>query len=248
MNQQKVTSAIIITKNEEARIIKCIMSVQWADEIIVIDNGSTDETISQAKKTSAKIITLPGVNFSALRNKGANEATGKWLLYVDADEIVTSELRKEIEEKLEQSMSAYYISRKNFYLGHEWPTKDKMIRLIKKDALISWTGTLHEHPEICGNIGELKESLIHKTHRTLFEMVEKTNAWSDIEADLRLKAGHPKMKPWRFIRVMVSAFWRSYIQEGGWKAGTTGIIESMYQAFSIFITYAKLWERQQKKS
>ena len=248
MSQKNSISVIIIARNEGARIAGCIGSISWADEIIVVDNGSTDDTVSIAKKLNAKIIEQHGINFSALREYGAAGASGKWFLYIDADELVTTELRKEIEEKITESTSAYYISRKNYYLGHEWPTKDKMIRLIRKDALISWKGKLHEHPEIRGEIGNLKESLIHNTHRTLSEMVEKTNEWSEIEADLRLRANHPHMVWWRFFRVMISAFWRSYIVEGGWKAGMAGWIESIYQMYSMFITYAKLWERQQNKS
>lgn len=246
MNQKNSISAVILTKNEETRIAECMNSVAWADEIIVVDNGSTDKTVEIAKKLNAYVIIDQSNDFSGLRNKGAEIAKGTWLLYIDADEVVTTKLRKEIEEKIKESSSAYYISRRNYYLGHEWPTKDKMIRLIRKEALIAWNSKLHEHPEIRGFIGDLKEPLIHNTHRTLSEMVEKTNEWSDIEADLRLQANHPHMVAWRFFRVMGSAFWKSYIYEGGWKAGIVGWIESMYQAFSMFITYAKLWEKQQK--
>lgn len=249
MNQKNSISAIILSKNEETRIEKCIESVRWADELIVVDNGSTDTTVEKAKKLNAKIIVQPGINFSTLRDAGAKVAIGEWLLYIDADENVTEDLKNEILKTIRQKsdkVQGYYISRKNYYLGCEWPTRDKMIRLMKKEALISWIGTVHEHPEIQGEIGELREPLIHNTHRTLFEMVEKTNEWSEIEAELRIQAKHPKMAGWRFVRVMGSAFWKSYIHEEGWKAGAIGLIESVYQAFSMFITYAKLWERQQK--
>ena len=79
-------------------------------------------------------------------------------------------------------------------------------------------------------------------------MVAKTNLWSEIESALRLKNSHPPMTWWRFFRVMVSAFYDSYFRQAGYKLGTVGLIESIYQAFSIFITYAKLWEKQNKKS
>jgi len=249
MNQKNTISAIIIAKNEDALIEDCIKSVGWTDEVIVVDNGSTDKTVELAKKLKAKIIVNKENNFSLLRNEGARIATGTWLLYIDADEIVTEQVKNEILKTTSLPagrVQGYYLTRKNYYLGHEWPTKDKMIRLIKKDALIGWIGKLHEHPDIRGNVGDLKESLIHNTHRSLSEMVEKTNEWSEVEADLRLYAKHPRMVAWRFFRVMGSAFWKSYINEGGWKAGIVGWIESIYQAFSIFITYAKLWEKQQK--
>ena len=77
-------------------------------------------------------------------------------------------------------------------------------------------------------------------------MISKTIEWSQIEAELRFNANHPKITWWRFPRVMLSAFFDSYIKQGGWRVGTAGIIESIYQAFSIFITYAKLWEKQLK--
>ncbi len=248
MSQKKSISAIIIAKNEEARIAECIKSVGWVDEVIVVDNGSMDATAEVVKKLKVDLIIDTMQDFASIRDKGASVAHGTWLLYVDADETVTEQLKKEILRisTSPSSDAAYFISRKNYYLGHEWPTKDKMIRLIKKDALISWVGKLHEHPEIRGNIGDLKEPLLHDTHRTLSEMVTKTNEWSEVEADLRLCANHPHMVTWRFFRVMGSAFWKSYISEGGWKAGIVGWIESIYQAFSMFITYAKLWEKQQK--
>ncbi len=248
MNQKNKCSVIIIAKNEAARLAECIRHVAWADEVIVVDNGSTDDTIAIAKKEHAIVIESAQNDFSGLREVGAKATTGNWLLYIDADELVTKELRKEIEEKMNESIPAYYIPRTNFYLGAKWPTKDKMVRLMRKDAFVSWQGKLHEHAVIQGIIGDCKEPLIHNTHRTLSEMVEKTNEWSDIEADLRMNAHHPRMSWWRFLRVMMTAFNDSFFKQQGWRAGTAGWVESIYQAFSMFITYAKLWEKQQKET
>jgi len=117
--------------------------------------------------------------------------------------------------------------------------------LFLKKKLICWKGILHETAYIDGVMGELQAPLIHNTHRTLAEMVIKTNEWSGYEARLRFDAHHPKMVWWRFLRVMMTGFNQSYFKEGGWRAGTVGWIESIYQAFSMFITYAKLWEMQQ---
>lgn len=239
-------SAIIIAKNEAPRIAACLTSVSWVDEIIVIDNGSADKTMDIAKKHGATVISSKEHNFANLRNIGRDSARGEWILYVDADEVVTPQLAKEIQN-VTRPPDSYAIYRKNFYLGQPWPFEEKILRLFHTSALKEWYGELHESPRVKGEVGTLHAPLLHDTHRTLGEMVAKTNEWSEVEAILRLRAGHPPVVWWRFIRVMLTAFFDSFIRQGGWKAGTVGWIESIYQAFSIFITYAKLWELQQKK-
>ena len=107
-----------------------------------------------------------------------------------------------------------------------------------------WYGKIHESPQVEGEIGELQNYILHYTHRDLGQMLDKTNEWSEVEAELRFKSDHPKMSWWRFPRVMISAFFDSYYKQKGYKAGIAGLIESIYQSFSIFITYAKLWEKQ----
>lgn len=243
-------SAIIIAKNESPRIAACLTSVSWVDEIIVIDNGSADKTMDIAKKHGATVISSKEHNFANLRNIGRDSARGEWILYVDADEVVTPQLVKEIKEvasSQQSAISGYEIRRKNYYLGYPWPGGEYILRLMRKDALVEWYGELHETARVDGTIGRLTSPMFHDTHRTLAEMVAKTNEWSRVEAILRLRSGHPPVVWWRFIRVMLTAFFDSFIRQGGWKAGTVGWIESIYQAFSIFITYAKLWELQQKK-
>jgi glycosyltransferase involved in cell wall biosynthesis len=247
MSRKMLLSAIILTKNEEARIAACLDGVSWADELIVIDNGSTDKTVALAAQKNAAVIREAPGDFSRIRNTGAHRAKGEWLLYVDADETVTPELRDEIKHAISSDQyNAYFIPRKNYYLGHVWPYRDGMVRLIRKRALVSWRGILHEHPEVKGKTGKLEHYFIHRTHRTLEEMVIKTNEWSAYEAELRFHSHHPLISWWRIVRVMITSFFDSYISQEGWKAGTAGLIESMYQAFSMFITYAKLWEMQKR--
>lgn len=254
MAKAGLISVIILTKNEEPRIKGCINSVLWADEIIIVDNGSTDNTVEIAKKSGAVVYEIKEQNFSHLREFGAQKSKNDWILYIDADEIVPDTLKNEIcsiIEKFNPSISpvGYSITRTNMYLGNVlWPVKDSMMRLFYKKALIGWQGELHESAKINGASQFLKESLIHHTHRTLEEMVSKTNVWSETEANLRISAHHPAIVPWRIVRVMLTAFWNSYIRQKGWKAGVGGMIESMYQAFSMFITYAKVWEKQQNQN
>lgn len=246
-------SAIIIAKNAEDQIADAIQSVDFADEVIVVDNSSTDRTREIAGYLKAKVFTYEVVDFSKLRNFGLEKAGGEWILYIDTDERVTPELKEEILSIISsqifhmENLRGFYVKRKNFYLGnHEWPYIEKLERLFRKDALKGWKGQLHESPIIDGKVGELDGFLFHYTHRDLTSSLAKTIEWSKIEAELRFKAGHPKVTWWRFPRVMLTVFFNSYIRQGGWKVGIVGVIESIYQSFSIFITYARLWELQQE--
>lgn len=243
-------SGVVITKNAENIIADCLDSLSFCDEIIVIDNKSEDRTRQIAEKMGAKVYEYSSDDFSDIRNFGLKKSNGKWTLYVDSDERITPSLREEIIKSTNNPMSKYVgfrIKRKNFYFGnHEWPYIEHLERLFIKEALEGWYGRIHESPRIKGATGELDGYLLHYTHRDLASMVSKTIEWSKVEAELRYKSGHPRMSWWRFIRVMLTTFFDSYLKQEGWKAGTIGLIESMYQSFSIFITYARLWEMQNK--
>lgn len=249
MRSQKI-SAIIISKNEEERIADCLDSVSFCDEIVLVDSNSTDRTSEIAKRMNAKVFNVGMDDFSKLRNFGLEKAKGDWILYVDADERVTPSLREEIIRSINNPIGQYAgfrIQRKNFYFGnHEWPAVEKLERMFRKDSLQGWHGRLHESPKVSGSIGDLDGYLFHYSHRDIASMLAKTLEWSEIEAELRFRAGHPKVVEWRFFRVILTAFFDSYVKQEGWKAGVVGLVESVYQAFSIFITYARLWELQQK--
>ena len=243
-------SVIIIAKNAEDDIADAIESVKGlADEIVVVDNGSIDRTVEVARYSKAEVVVAREKDFSQLRNLGLKAAKGEWVFYIDTDERVTEELGESIESAMGSTeIVVFKVQRKNFYLGnHEWPTIEKMERLFRKSALKGWHGELHESPTIDGPVGELDGFLLHYTHKNLTLMLAKTIEWSKTEAELRFKSGHPKMTWWRFFRVMLTGFYDSYIKQGGWKVGVAGLIESIYQAFSMFVTYARLWEMQKGK-
>lgn len=244
-------STIIITKNEEKNIEECIKSVKFSDQIIVVDNNSKDSTVNIAKKLGAEIVKVDFSDFSKQREEGLGHVKNSWVLYIDADERVSLELKEEIERVVSstEGFDVYKIKRKNFYFGkHEWYFYGKLERLFKKDALKGWFGSIHESPVYTGSVGELKGFLDHYTHQDLTSMTDKTIQWSDMEAKIRLDVNHPKMSWWRFPRVMFTSFFTYYVKQKGYRAGTTGIVESMFQSYSTFITYAKLWELQKKST
>jgi len=251
-------SVVILTNNEEDRVKACLESVKWADEIIIIDGGSSDHTIEIAKKYTNKIIKSDNNDFAVRRNQGMKEAKGEWVLYLDSDEEVTPGLKKEMQSIIDKDTDtdtenyvAYAIPRKNIILGREmihggwWP--DYVKRLFRKDALIKWEGDLHEEPVFNGQIGHLKNPIIHYKHNNLSEMVEKTNKWSEIEAKLLLESGHPLMSWWRFIRIMLTEAWFRIVVNRAFLDGTEGIIYAIYQVWSKFISYGKLWEMQKTR-
>jgi len=241
MGKKLISAIVLIGGDYNKKLLeKCVDLLSWADEIVKVETDSISGS------------------FSEWRNYGAKKAQGDWLLYVDSDEEVSTELREEIKLKIVNckdasssmlGIGAFAIPRSNILLGKQmrhggwWP--DYVLRLIKKDALIKWEGELHEQPKIKGNIGKLKNPLIHNSHRSLTEMVDKTNRWSEIEAELLFKSGHSKMNIVRFCSAGFREFWYRGIVKFGFLDGTVGIIEVFYQTYSRLITYAKLWEKQQ---
>ncbi len=244
-------SAVIIAKNEEEVIKDCFESLSWADEIILIDTGSTDDTLKIAKKYHVKVINVSstGLEFARWRNLGKEKASGDWILYLDADERVTPQLKEEIKKTI-NNFSAYEIPRRNFFLGREmryggaWP--DYVKRLYQKSKLKRWVGKLHEYPVVEGKMGRLKNPLIHVTHRDLTSMLNKTIDWTKIEADLLYQAKHPPVVWWRFLRMMATKFFERIVKQSGWRDGTEGWINAIFETLNTFIIYSRLWEKQQR--
>lgn len=246
-------SAVIIIKNEASRIQACLASLKWVDEIIVVDNGSTDNTLQIVKNYTEKIFKTNLEDFAEIRNLGMEKALGEWVLFVDSDERVTESLRVEIEVLITLSdCSAYAISRKNIIFGKEvnygpfWP--DWVIRLLKKDQFEGWIGKVHEYPKFKGSLGYTKNSLIHLTHRNIDQIVLKSLEWSKIDAKLRLDANHPKMSGLRFLRIFISEVFTQGIVRKGFFNGAIGTMDSLLQVFSMVMSYIRLWQMQKSKN
>src|SRR3989344_4854179 len=248
-------TAIIIAKNNETEIKDCLESVSWAGEIIVIDTGSTDKTLDIARKFTSKVFIFTRGSYSDWRNEGLKHSHGEWILYVDTDERVTHSLKQEVTKLLNGYAvinTAYAIPRRNIILGREmkhggW-LPDYVKRLFKRKNLKRWTGDLHEEPIFVGEIGYLKNSLVHIKHNNLSDMVTKTNIWSEVEAKLMYDAHHPPMNVIRFMTAIFREFWLRMIKQKAFLDGTECVIYACYQVYSRFISYAKLWEMQVNKS
>lgn len=245
-------SVIIIAKNEEDRIKACLESIKWADEIIIADSGSSDRTLKIAKIYTGNIIKFESQDFSTIRNEAFKKSSGDWVLYVDSDERILLPLKEEIKKLIEaDEIGAYAISRKNIIFGHEvnyGPYKhDWVVRLFKRSDFDSWSGKVHESVQFRGKLGYTKNSLLHLTHRGVDQIVLKSLEWSKIDAKLRLEAGHPHMSGWRFLRIFITEIFNQGIKRSGFFNGTVGVMDSILQAFSMYITYVRVWEMQQDK-
>ncbi len=240
-------SIIILTKNSQDTIKRTLKSIEgFGDEVLVIDSDSNDDTKKIVKGFDIRMVEKKFIDFSDQRNYGIDRTSGEWVLYVDSDEELTEDFKNEVKEIISKTdvMSGYYLQRKTYYFGKDWGLIDKVQRLFLRKKFIGWYGLVHETPKIEGEFGVISSPINHFTHSNLFQMVNKTNDWSNFEAELRLKSKHPRMTILRFCRIILTGFISSYLNDKGYKNGTKGMIESIYQSFSMFITYAKLWEKQ----
>lgn len=244
-------TVIILAKNVEDEILTALKTSRFADEVLVVDTGSTDNTVRVAKQHADKVISTSGHDFAKWRNLGAKQASGDWLLYLDSDERIPYKLAREIREAVESpTAAAYTIYRFEIMLGRHLPHwgDPRVLRLMKKSALKRWEGKLHEQPIIEGTVGSLKHKLVHLTHKNIDEKLQSTINWSRLEAQMLFDAKHPPVKGWRFVRIMFTEFIARAVKRRLWLDGTEGWIEIIYQMFSRFLTYVRLWELQRQPS
>lgn len=238
-------SVIILTHNSQNSLEKTLNSVSWADEIIIIDQFSSDNTLSIAKKFTTHIFQNKSESFSQRRNLGLQKSTNPWVLYLDSDEVVSQALKQEIIKHIGNNQPASFsISRQNYFLGQKmYP--DQVHRFFHKERLKTWRGDVHESPQFIGDLLMLKHPIIHHTHTDISSMLEKTNKWSNIEAKLRHDAKHPPVKAWRVMRIAFTEAFHQIVHKKIYRYGKKGWIEGMFQVIDKMIVYIKLWELQQ---
>ena len=250
-------AVIINAKNEEDFIADCLESVKWADEtVVLLSKDSTDKTEKIARGFGTKIIEQESkeMNYAAWRDQGLKEARSDWLLWIDADERVSPLLRREIETVITNRQipfTTYAIPRRNFLLGKElhfggW-YPDFVERLFLRNKLKKWEGKLHERPVYEGQLGYLANPLIHLQPEKIEPALQKSINWSDIEAKLLFDSSHPPVTWWRVLRMGATTLFERLIKKQGFRDGTEGWIESIYQAFHTMVVYLRLWEKQNEK-
>ncbi len=250
MKTQNIT-AVVITKNESAMIEGCLRCLQWCTAVIVIDTGSSDDTVAKAERLGARVIQLNLVSFAKIRTEALKYVQTDWCIYIDADERVTPTLAKEVAVLIETSAAnALEMHRENIFFGqhveHGGWEKDSVTRVFKKTSLKRWFGDIHESPEFSGMAVLCQTPLIHFTHRTVKDGLIKSAQWTYMEAELLHAAHIPTVTFFTLIRKGMMEFIRRGIFKKGYKDGEVGLIEALIQGINRVLVYAQVWELQQK--
>jgi glycosyltransferase involved in cell wall biosynthesis len=255
-------TVVIHTYNEEKNIVECIDSAKLlTDIIIIVDMESKDKTVERAQSQHIPVVTFPFSYYvEPARAFGIQQAKTDWVFILDADERMTKELAEEIKHIITNEKNTthnplptthYKVPRKNIFgrikwlkHGGWWP--DHQLRLINKKYFKEWPDRIHSTPTIEGQMGYVQQPFLHYFHGDLEQMVNKTIVYEHIESDLLFKANRPVTTS-TFFRKFLGELYRRLFKHAGFKDGTIGIIESIYQAFSKTITYLYLYEKYQRK-
>ena len=245
-------SVVIITLNEQENIERCLKSVvDLADEIVIVDSGSTDKTVEIAKKYKATIYVREFDNYANQKNYALTKAQGEWILSLDADEEITPELRNEIKSVISGQwpvVGAYSIPRKNIIFGKfikysRWqPELDRHIWLFRKESA-RWVGRVHEEVVVDGEVGRLKSPKIHYQYKTVREFVDMMNSYSELEAEEKSKKG----VKFSFFRIFFDPLYNfsvRYFYRLGFLDGKHGFVLAYLMAIYHLLVWVKIWERQ----
>jgi glycosyltransferase involved in cell wall biosynthesis len=229
-----VLSVIIITKNEGAHIGSCLQSVLWADEIIVLDSGSEDNTVEICKKYTDSVFTTDWPGFGIQKQRALDKAKGDWVLSIDADEIVTAELRMEIEKALQQEQfNGYDIPRLSSYCGRQirhggW-RPDYVLRLFRRNAGYFTESVVHERIVVQGEIGQLTSPLLHGAFVSLDEVLHKVNYYSSLGAEMLYQRGVRSSLSKAILKALWT-FMRTYFLKLAIMDGPQGLMLSISNA------------------
>lgn len=243
-------AAVIISKDEEKNIVDCLDSISFCDEIVVVDDESSDRTFDLVKNYEHKniniIIHASRDNFSEQRNFALEQCNADWVLFIDADERVSTPLSREIQNVItlsQNDISGYYIQRIDSVWGktlHYGEVLDiKLLRLAKRDAG-KWRGKVHEVWEIKGKTQNLKNPLLHYPHKSVKEFLERINFYTTIRAEELHEEGR-KVNTADIILYPLGKFIVNYLLKYGFRDGIPGFMHATLMSFHSFLVRGKLW-------
>ncbi len=246
-------SVAIITYNEEDRIVPTLEAVKdIASEIVVVDSHSTDKTRDIAKSYGAKVYEEDWKGYSDQKNSAFEKCTQEWVLFLDADEVVSEELKIYMAKELSDPLAdAYMINRKTYYMGkllnHVWQPEWRL-RLVKRDVSPVWVGEIHEDLHVSTQkVGRLRGDLYHYSYRSFTDHMEKLIKFSRLSAEVMFKGGRRSGLSELFARPII-AFFGDFVLKRGFLDGYPGLIASIMSFVYTFCKYAFLYEMRLKES
>lgn len=242
-------SVIVITFNEERNIERCLGSLRWAGEIIVVDSFSSDPTVDLARKYTSRIIQHAYDGDIRQRERGFGAATGDWLMYVDADEEVSPGLAAEILSAVASGnpIDGYFVPRKVFALGrwieHGGWSPDHSFRLFRRGSYLPHYAEVHGGFSVSGATGQLSAPLYHYTYDSISQYLSKMNDYTSLQVSARIgERMSPAGRLAKLVFSPVSHFIRKYVSNRGYKDGMPGFLLAALGSVYTLALYAKLWE------
>jgi glycosyltransferase involved in cell wall biosynthesis len=237
-------SAVVLSHNDKQSIDKTLTSLSFCDEIVVIDDESTDGTVAIAKKyTPSVFVRALNEDFAAQRNFGLNKAKGEWVLFVDSDEIVSAELAHEIRLKARDDVEGYYLMRRDSMWGHEFKYGEmgnvRLLRLAKKTAG-KWVRPVHETWEVKGRTETLEQPLFHFPHPDVSQFIAEINRYSTLNAK-HFYASGVRANVFQIVGYPIAKFLVNYVWRLGFLDGTPGAIVAILMSLHSFLTRGKLY-------
>jgi len=244
-------SVIIITKNESAHIGGCLQSVAWADEIIVLDSGSQDDTVELCRAVTDKVYVTDWQGFGIQKQRALDKATGDWVLSIDADEIVTPELKAEIQQAMQTSdINGFEIPRLSNYCGramrHGGWFPDYVLRLFRREFGQFTNHVVHERIVVEGNMARLTTPFLHDAFVDFEEVLHKVNNYSTLGATVLYERGVRSSLP-KAIMKGLWTFIRTYFLKAAFLDGQQGLMLAISNAEGAYYKYVKLWALQHLK-
>ncbi len=239
-------SIVVLTHNDESKIVDCLECLDFADELIIVDDNSHDRTVELAKQFTNKIFVRElNRNFSNQRNFALNNVHSSWVLFVDSDELVSKALRDEILQAVEKKgISGFYIKRIDYVWGkkmiHGELSQVKLLRLAKKDDG-KWHGKVHETWKVIGRVGELSQTLLHVPHQNIREFVSDIDEYSTLRAEELMEKGISS-SVFHIVCFPLGKFIQNYIMRQGYKDGIPGVLYALMMSFHSFLVRAKLYQ------
>jgi glycosyltransferase involved in cell wall biosynthesis len=245
-------SAVIITHNAARQLDACLQSVAFADEIVVVDSGSTDETAKLAQQHGARVLHQDWLGYGPQKRFAAGAAGSRWILSLDADERVTAELRDAIRRELQAPRySAYEMARRNRFMGrwlrHGEGYPDWSVRLFNRERANWSEDPIHEKVVTVEPVGRLAGDLLHESEQGIADYLAKQNRYTTLQAELLFARG----KRAGFTRILVSPllrFVKFYLLRRGFLDGVPGLVHIAIGCFNTFCKYGKLYELERRSS